>query len=60
VLELGRLLAITERVLRDPETDEDLAIIFAPGSPLGGARPKALGPPKQKFGAWPAHSNTMT
>jgi serine/threonine-protein kinase HipA len=41
VLELGRLLAITERVLRDQETDEDLAIIFAPGSSLGGARPKA-------------------
>jgi serine/threonine-protein kinase HipA len=41
VLELGRLLAITDRVLRDQETDEDLAIILAPGSSLGGARPKA-------------------
>jgi len=38
---LGRLLEATERILRDEETDEDLAIIFAPGSSLGGARPKA-------------------
>jgi serine/threonine-protein kinase HipA len=41
VVELGRLLQITERVLRDEETDEDLNVIFAPGSSLGGARPKA-------------------
>jgi len=41
LLELGRLLQITERVLRDEETDEDLQLIFAPGSSLGGARPKA-------------------
>ena len=39
-IELGRLLQITERILRDEETDEDLQIIFAPGSSLGGARPK--------------------
>jgi serine/threonine-protein kinase HipA len=32
---------ITERILRDEETDEDLQLIFAPGSSLGGARPKA-------------------
>ena len=38
--ELGRLLAVTERILRDEETDEDLQLIFAPGSSLGGARPK--------------------
>ena len=38
---LGRLLEITERILRDEETDEDLQMIFAPGSSLGGARPKA-------------------
>jgi serine/threonine-protein kinase HipA len=38
---LGRLLTATERILRDEETDEDLAMIFAPGSSLGGARPKA-------------------
>lgn len=41
MLELGRLLQITERVLRDEDTDEDLRLIFAPGSSLGGARPKA-------------------
>jgi serine/threonine-protein kinase HipA len=41
LVELGRLLQITERILRDQETDEDLQLIFAPGSSLGGARPKA-------------------
>lgn len=41
LVELGRLLQITERLLRDEETDEDLQMIFAPGSSLGGARPKA-------------------
>jgi serine/threonine-protein kinase HipA len=38
---LGRLLESSERILRDEETDEDLELIFAPGSSLGGARPKA-------------------
>lgn len=41
LVELGRLLQATERILRDEETDEDLQLIFAPGSSLGGARPKA-------------------
>lgn len=41
LIELGRLLQITERIDRDEETDEDLQLIFAPGSSLGGARPKA-------------------
>jgi serine/threonine-protein kinase HipA len=41
LIALGQLLQITERVLRDEETDEDLQLIFAPGSSLGGARPKA-------------------
>lgn len=41
LIELGRLLSVTERILRDEETDEDLQMIFAPGSSLGGARPKA-------------------
>lgn len=41
LVELGRLLQITERILRDEETDEDMQLIFAPGSSLGGARPKA-------------------
>lgn len=41
LVELERLLRITERILQDNETDEDLQLIFAPGSSLGGARPKA-------------------
>jgi serine/threonine-protein kinase HipA len=41
VVELGKLLQVTERILCDEETDEDLLMIFAPGSSLGGARPKA-------------------
>jgi hypothetical protein len=40
--ELGRLLQVTERILCDQETDEDLQLIFAPGSSLGGARPKGF------------------
>ena len=40
-IQLGRLLSVTERVLRNEETDEDLLLLFAPGSSLGGARPKA-------------------
>ena len=41
LVDLGRLLQSTERILRDEDTDEDLQLIFAPGSSLGGARPKA-------------------
>jgi len=41
LIDLGRLLQVTERILRDEETEEDLQLIFAPGSSLGGARPKA-------------------
>ena len=41
LVDLGRLLQSTDRILRDEETDEDLQLIFAPGSSLGGARPKA-------------------
>jgi len=41
LIELGRLLQITERIERDEETEDDLQLIFAPGSSLGGARPKA-------------------
>ncbi len=40
-IQLGRLLASAQRIERDEETDEDLSLIFAPGSSLGGARPKA-------------------
>jgi serine/threonine-protein kinase HipA len=41
MIELGRLLHATQRILRDEESDEDLQMIFAPGSSLGGARPKS-------------------
>jgi serine/threonine-protein kinase HipA len=41
MMALGQLLGITERILRDEETEEDIQMIFAPGSSLGGARPKA-------------------
>jgi len=41
LIQLGKLLQITERILRDEATDEDLQLIFAPGSSIGGARPKA-------------------
>ncbi len=38
---LPRLLGAARRVLADRETDEDLRLLLAPGSSLGGARPKA-------------------
>ncbi len=41
LVELGRLLQVTQRIQRDEDTDDDLQLIFAPGSSLGGARPKA-------------------
>jgi serine/threonine-protein kinase HipA len=41
LIDLGRLMQVTERILRNEETEEDLQLIFAPGSSLGGARPKA-------------------
>jgi serine/threonine-protein kinase HipA len=41
VVALGRLLAATTRVLADRETDADLELLLAPGTSLGGARPKA-------------------
>jgi serine/threonine-protein kinase HipA len=41
LIKLGRLLNSAERIERGEETDEDLQMIFAPGSSLGGARPKA-------------------
>ena len=39
--DLPRLLSATEHYLNDNETAEDLKILLAPGSSLGGARPKA-------------------
>jgi serine/threonine-protein kinase HipA len=41
LIELPRLLSATERVLDDKESDDDLRMLLAPGSSLGGARPKA-------------------
>lgn len=41
LVELPRLLAAAGRIADENETDEDLRLILAPGSSLGGARPKA-------------------
>lgn len=41
LIELPKLLAATERVINEDESDEDLRLLLAPGSSLGGARPKA-------------------
>ena len=41
LVDLPRLLSAAERVLADKDTDEDLRLLVAPGSSLGGARPKA-------------------
>jgi serine/threonine-protein kinase HipA len=41
LIELPRLLSAAERYLDEDETAEDLKILLAPGSSLGGARPKA-------------------
>jgi serine/threonine-protein kinase HipA len=41
LIELPRLLSAAEHVLADTDTDEDLRLLLAPGSSLGGARPKA-------------------
>lgn len=41
LVELPRLLHATEHVIDDDESDEDLRLLLAPGSSLGGARPKA-------------------
>ena len=41
LVELTRLLSAAEHVVEKTDTDEDLRLLFAPGSSLGGARPKA-------------------
>lgn len=38
---LSKLLAASDRIVADQESDEDLRLLLAPGSSLGGARPKA-------------------
>lgn len=42
VIELPRLLSAAEHVTSETETDEELQLLLAPGSSLGGARPKAV------------------
>jgi serine/threonine-protein kinase HipA len=41
LVELPELLSAAEHVVEDKDTEEDLRLLFAPGSSLGGARPKA-------------------
>jgi len=41
LVELPRLLSAAEHVVGDSDSDEDLRLLLAPGSSLGGARPKA-------------------
>jgi len=41
LVKLPKLLAATERFIEDKENVEDLKLLLAPGSSLGGARPKA-------------------
>lgn len=41
LVRLPELLAASDRVLLDTETQDDLRLLLAPGSSLGGARPKA-------------------
>jgi len=38
---LSELLSASDRVLTDKESEDDLRLLLAPGSSLGGARPKA-------------------
>src|SRR5580765_322321 len=40
-VELPELLSAAERVMENKDTEEDLRMLFAPGSSLGGTRPKA-------------------
>jgi len=41
LVDLPRLLSAADHIAGDAETDEDLRLLLAPGSSLGGARPKA-------------------
>lgn len=41
LVELPRLLSAAEHVIGDSASEEDLRLLLAPGSSLGGARPKA-------------------
>jgi hypothetical protein len=54
LIELPRLLSAAEHILDDIESDEDLQLLLAPGSSLGGPGPK------HRFGigtgTWPLQS----
>jgi len=41
IMGLPKLLSASERFIEEKDTDEDLRLLIAPGSSLGGARPKA-------------------
>lgn len=41
LVELPRLLSAAEHVIAEKDSDDDLRLLLAPGSSLGGARPKA-------------------
>ena len=41
LVDLPKLLSASDHVLSDTDTDEDLRLLLAPGSSIGGARPKA-------------------
>src|SRR5579863_1426301 len=41
LIKLPRMLSAAEHVMSDTDSDEDLCLLLAPGSSLGGARPKA-------------------
>lgn len=41
LVELPKLLSATEKFIDDPESTQELRLLLAPGSSLGGARPKA-------------------
>ncbi|MCX6990873.1 MAG: type II toxin-antitoxin system HipA family toxin [Chlamydiae bacterium] len=41
LITVGKLLTAASHVMQDSDTDEDLRLLLAPGSSLGGARPKA-------------------
>jgi serine/threonine-protein kinase HipA len=39
ILELPKLLSASERFIEEKDTDEDLRLLIAPGSSLGGEQP---------------------
>jgi serine/threonine-protein kinase HipA len=65
LVELPKLLSAAERVIEERDTEDDLRLLFAPGSALGGARPKASVVLKHghlaiaKFPRWDDEYNTV-